>query len=125
MRKQIGKLGDISAKRRLRRRLATRKKVSGTAERPRIVAQKSNKHLSVQVIDDVAGKTLLYVQTYGKNAVKGAGPTKEGAKSVGAKVAESMKEKNIERAVFDRAGYRYHGVIAELVGAVRENGIQV
>lgn len=125
MRKKIGKLADVGAERRLRRRLAIRKKVNGTAERPRIVAQRSNKHLTVQVIDDTAGKTLFSVQTYGKNAVAGAKPNKEGAKAVGVKVAEQLKGANISTAVFDRAGYKYHGVIAELVGAVRENGIQV
>lgn len=125
MRKKIGKIADVSTARRQRRRLAIRKKVSGTSERPRIVAQKSNKHLTVQVIDDVAGKTLFSVQTYGKNAVAGAKPNKDGAKAVGAKVAEQLKGQKIETAVFDRAGYRYHGVIAELVGAVRENGIRV
>ncbi|MCO4794334.1 MAG: 50S ribosomal protein L18 [Bacteriovoracaceae bacterium] len=125
MRKKIGKVADVSTARRQRRRLAIRKKVSGTSERPRIVAQKSNKHLTVQVIDDVAGKTLFSVQTYGKNAVAGAKPNKDGAKAVGTKVAEQLKGQKIETAVFDRAGYRYHGVIAELVGAVRENGIRV
>lgn len=124
MRKPVGKVSGASAKRRLRRRLSIRKKVVGTSERPRICAVRSNKHLTAQVIDDASGTTLFSVQTYGKNAVANSNNI-EGAKVVGAKLAEQLKSKNISAAVFDRAGYRYTGVVKALVESVRENGIQV
>lgn len=124
MRKKLGKILNESDKKRERRRLSIRQKVNGSVERPRICAFRSNKHITVQVIDDVNGKTILTVQTYGKNKVD-ASNTIEGAKIVGSKVAEGLKSQKIEKAVFDRAGYRYHGVIAALVEGVRENGIQV
>jgi large subunit ribosomal protein L18 len=125
MRKPNGKLKSEKAARRLRRRLSIRQKIEGTTERPRVCAFRSNKHLTVQVIDDATGETLLSVQTYGKNAVAGARANKEGAKLVGAKVAEQLKAKKLENVVFDRAGYKYTGVIATLVDTVRENGIRV
>lgn len=125
MRKQIAKIKNDSDKRRYRRRLSIRNKVEGTTERPRICAFRSNKHITVQVIDDSQNKTLFSVQTFGKNAVAGAKATKDGAKLVGAALAEKMKGAKLEKAVFDRAGYKYTGVVASLVEAVRENGIQI
>ena len=124
MRKNIAKIKVDSDKRRYRRRLSIRKKVEGSAERPRICAFRSNKHLSVQVIDDSAGKTLFVVQTYGKNGVE-AKASKEGAKVVGAAVANKLKENKVESAVFDRAGYRYTGIMATIVDTIRENGVRV
>ncbi|ATH09292.1 50S ribosomal protein L18 [Halobacteriovorax marinus] len=124
MRKQNGKIINAAQSRRYRRKLAIRSKINGSADRPRICVFRSNKNLSVQVIDDNAQQTLFSVQTYGKDAV-GAGSNKEAAKTVGAKVAEGLKGKNITTAVFDRSGYKYHGVIATLADSVRENGIQI
>jgi len=124
MRKIRAKIKLDKEQRRYRRRLSIRKTINGTADCPRVCVQRSNKHLSVQVIDDVAGSTLVSVQTYGKNKVD-ASNNIDGAKLVGAKLAEAMKGKNIETAVFDRAGYKFHGVIASLVGAARENGIKI
>jgi large subunit ribosomal protein L18 len=124
MRKQIGKIKVAADKRRYRRRLSIRSRVVGTAERPRICAFRSNKHITVQVIDDASGKTLVAVQTFGKNGVT-AKPTKDGAKAVGAVVAEKMKAASLSQAVFDRAGYKYTGVVASLVDSIRENGVQV
>jgi large subunit ribosomal protein L18 len=125
MRKQIGKIKNESDKRRYRRRLSIRSKIVGTTERPRICAFRSNKHITVQVIDDSVGKTLFSVQTFGKNSVPEGKPTREGVKVVGSAVAAKMKEANLNQAVFDRAGYKYTGVIATLVDSIRENGIQV
>ena len=85
---------------------------------------KSNKHLVVQVVDDTAGKTLLTVQTFGKNAVAKAANT-EGAKAVGAQVAKLLTEKNIKNAVFDRNGKKYTGVISVLADSIREGGVQI
>lgn len=125
MRKYIGKIRKESLAKRYRRKLSIRSKISGTKERPRVCATKSNKNLFVQVIDDVSKVTLFSVQTFGKGAVPGAKNNLEGAKLVGAKVAEELKKHSLERAVFDRSGYKYTGVIAALVNGIRENGIQV
>lgn len=124
MRKQYGKVGNKKELSRIKRRLTIRKKISGTSDRPRICATKSNKHITVQVIDDTNSTSLFTVSTFGKAAVEGACNI-EGAKKVGAKVAAELKAKNLEKAVFDRAGYKYTGVIAALVESIRESGIQV
>jgi large subunit ribosomal protein L18 len=125
MRKPQGKVKNPSLAKKLRRKLSIRAKISGTAERPRLCATKTNKHLRVQVIDDVTEKTLLSVQTYGKNGVSGAKANREGAKLLGVKLAEELKGKKIEKAVFDRSGSTYTGVLSVLVDSVRENGIQI
>jgi large subunit ribosomal protein L18 len=124
MRKQKGKIGNAADARRYRRKLSIRSKIIGSADRPRICVFRSNKHLTVQVIDDNAQQTLFSVQTFGKDAIKG-GSNKEGAKAVGVAVAEGLKGKSITNAVFDRSGYKYHGVVATLADSVRENGIQI
>ena len=124
MRKQYGKIQNKKDQRRQKRRLSIRNKISGTTERPRICAMKSNKHISVQLIDDTNSVSLFTVSTYGKDAAADSCNI-EGAKKVGAKVATMMKQKNLTTAVFDRAGYKYTGVIAALVQSIRESGIQV
>lgn len=124
MRKQLGKIKDASTKRRYRRKLSIRKKVVGTSERPRISVVKSNANISVQAIDDSVSKTLFSVQTFGKNAV-GEKSNKESAKAVGTKVAALLKENKVDNVVFDRNGYKYHGVVATLVETIREEGIKI
>ena len=124
MRKQYGKLTNKKDQRRQKRRLTIRAKISGTSERPRICAMRSNKHITVQVIDDTKSVSLFTVSTFGKSAAADSCNI-EGAKKVGAKVAAVMKSKNLTTAVFDRAGYRYTGVVAALVQSIRESGIQV
>ena len=123
MRKAYGKVDKLKDLQRQKRRLSIRKKVSGTEARPRICATKSNRHLSVQVINDNNSTTYFTVSTFGKNAVKGTAETL--ALEVGKKVASQLKSKNIDAAVFDRAGYRYTGIIAKLAQSIRENGIQI
>jgi large subunit ribosomal protein L18 len=125
MRKQQGKIKDKSEAKRYRRRLKIRETIIGSSEKPRVSVFKSNRHFFVQIIDDQESKTLFSVQTYGKNAVPGASSNKEGAKAVGAMIAKNLKEKNISKAVFDRAGYRFHGVLAIMVDSMRENGIAI
>ena len=124
MRKPYGKIANKKDEQRLRKRLAIRNKVSGTPERPRICAMKSNKHITVQVIDDTKSVSLFTVSTFGKEAAADSCNI-EGAKKVGAKVATMLKKNNLNSAVFDRAGYKYTGVIAALVQSIRESGIQV
>lgn len=124
MRKPYGKVANKKDEQRLRKRLSIRNKISGTTERPRICAMKSNKHISVQVIDDTKSVSLFTVSTFGKDAAAKSCNI-EGAKKVGAQVATLLKKNNLNTAVFDRAGYKYTGVIAALVQSIRESGIQV
>ena len=123
MRKVYGKIDSLKDLQRQKRRLSIRKKVSGTESRPRVCAMKSNKHLSVQIINDANSTTFFTVSTFGKNAITGNSETR--VLEVGKKIAAQLKAKNISSAVFDRAGYRYTGIIAKLAQSIRENGIQI
>jgi len=108
---------------RLRRQIRVRKKISGTAERPRLVVTKSSRHLFVQVIDDVAGKTLVSASTMEADLRTIEGDKTAKAKKVGELVAERAKGAGIESVVFDRAGNKYHGRVAALADAAREGGL--
>ncbi len=107
---------------RARRHARVRRKISGTAERPRLCVYRSNTNLYVQVIDDVAGNTLVSASTLDKE-VKTKYANKEAAKEVGALIAKRALEKNIKDVVFDRGGYIYHGVVKELAEAARNGGL--
>ena len=107
---------------RARRHARVRRKISGTAERPRLCVYRSNTNLYVQVIDDVAGKTLVSASKLDKE-VKTKYANKEAAKEVGALIAKRALEKNIKDVVFDRGGYIYHGVVKELAEAARNGGL--
>lgn len=106
-----------------RRHLRVRKKISGTAECPRLCVYRSNNNLFVQVIDDVAAKTLVSASTLDKE-VKTKHSNKEAAKEVGTLIAKRALEKNIKTIVFDRSGYVYHGVVKELAEAARVAGLE-
>ena len=106
-----------------RRHLRVRKKISGTQERPRLCVYRSNNHLYVQIIDDVAGNTLVAASTLDKE-VKNKHSNKEAAKEVGKLIAKRALDKKIETVVFDRGGYVYHGVVKELAEAAREGGLK-
>jgi len=108
---------------RTRRHKRVRTKISGTAERPRLCVFRSNSNLYVQVIDDVAGNTLVSASTLDKE-VKTKHANKEAAKEVGTLIAKKAIEKNITEVVFDRGGYIYHGVVKELAEAAREGGLK-
>ena len=108
---------------RRRRHVRVRRKISGTAERPRLCVYKSNTNLYVQIIDDVAGNTLVSASTLDKE-VKTKHANKEAAKEVGALIAKRAADKKIESVVFDRGGYIYHGVVKELAEAAREGGLK-
>ena len=110
-------------KSRLRRQVRGRKRVSGTAERPRLVVTKSAKHLSVQVVDDLQGATLAYASTMEADVRAATGDKTAKATKVGELVAERAKAAGIEAVVFDRAGNKYHGRIAALADAAREGGL--
>ena len=106
-----------------RRHLRVRRKISGTAECPRLCVYRSNNNIFVQVIDDVKGNTLVQASTLDKE-VKTKHSNKEAAKEVGTLIAKRALEKNIKTVVFDRGGYIYHGVIKELAEAAREAGLE-
>ena len=108
---------------RARRHLRVRRKISGTAERPRLCVYRSNTNLYVQVIDDVAGNTLVSASTLDKD-VKTKRANKEAAKELGAIIAKKALDKKINTVVFDRGGYIYHGVVKELAEAAREGGLK-
>ena len=108
---------------RQRRHIRVRRKISGTAECPRLCVFRSNNNLYVQVIDDVAGNTLVSCSTLDKD-IKTKHANKEAAKEVGAMIAKKALEKNIDTVVFDRGGYIYHGVVKELAEAAREGGLK-
>jgi large subunit ribosomal protein L18 len=110
-------------KSRLRRQVRGRKRVSGTAERPRLVVTKSAKHLSVQVVDDLQGATLAYASTMEADVRGSDGDKTAKAVKVGELVAERAKAAGIDAVVFDRAGNKYHGRIAALADAAREGGL--
>jgi large subunit ribosomal protein L18 len=110
---------------RSRIRLRIRKKISGTAERPRVAVFRSNKQIYAQVIDDNNGVTLLSVSSREKEMAAQTGIKKtEQAKLVGKSLAEKCKEKGIENVVFDRSGYKYHGRVKSLADAAREGGLK-
>src|SRR3954447_6401471 len=108
---------------RLRRQVRGRKKVSGTAERPRLVVTRSAKHISVQVVDDLVGKTLASASTM-ETDVRGIDGDKTAkAKKVGELVAERAKSAGIAGVGFDRAGNKFHGRVAALAEGAREGGL--
>jgi large subunit ribosomal protein L18 len=110
-------------KARLQRQVRGRKKISGTAQRPRLVVTRSAKHISVQVVDDLVGHTLVSASTMESDVRAFDGDKTAKAKKVGALVAERAKGAGIESVVFDRAGHQFHGRIAALADAAREGGL--
>ena len=108
---------------RTRRHARVRTKVSGTAERPRLCVYRSNTNLYAQIIDDVAGNTLVSASTLDKE-VKTKKSNIEAAKEVGTLIAKRATAKNIKNVVYDRGGYIYHGIIKELAEAAREGGLE-
>lgn len=111
--------------RRQARHRRIRKRVFGTVERPRLAVFRSNKHLSAQVIDDIEGKTLLGCSTSSKQLSLKTGGNLDAAAALGKHLGSQAKEKGIEKVVFDRGGYSYHGRIKAFAEAVREQGLQV
>ncbi len=105
-----------------KRHRRVRKKVVGTSEKPRLAVFRSNRHIYAQLIDDFAGGTLLSASTV-KNG-NGKDP-KARAKAVGAEIAEKAKKAGIERVVFDRGGFMYHGRVQAVAEGAREGGLEL
>ncbi|HHY07799.1 MAG: 50S ribosomal protein L18 [Lawsonella sp.] len=118
---------DQSTKRRadrVRRHARLRKKVVGTAERPRMVVNRSSRNIHVQIIDDLAGHTLAAASSVEADVRAQEGDKKAKAAKVGELVAARAKAAGISEVVFDRGGYKYHGRIAALADAAREGGLK-
>ncbi len=113
---------DTNAQR-LKRHKRVRGKISGTPERPRLNVFRSEANIYAQIIDDVAGRTLVSASSLDK-AFEGSGSNCEGAKKVGQMVAERAKAAGITTVVFDRGGYVYHGRVAALAEGAREGGLE-
>ncbi|THB67183.1 MAG: 50S ribosomal protein L18 [Desulfovibrio sp.] len=110
---------------RLRRKLRIRKKISGTAERPRLVVFRSNQSIYCQLVDDLTGATLASASSLALGRQGGAMPlNKDTATKVGEEIARLAKEKDIKEVVFDRNGYIYHGRIKALADGAREAGLK-
>ena len=108
---------------RVKRHNRVRGKISGTAERPRLSVFRSESNIYAQIIDDVAGNTLVSASTVEK-AFEGNGSNCEAAKKIGAVIAERALQKGIEEVVFDRGGYIYHGRVKALAEGAREGGLK-
>jgi large subunit ribosomal protein L18 len=109
---------------RQRRHRRLRKTLSGTAARPRVAVSRTNKHISAQIIDDDAGRTLASASSV-EGALKGTtGGNVEGAKAVAQLLASRAKEANIATVVFDRGGFDYHGRVAAFADALRAGGLE-
>ena len=118
---------DASTTRRLsktRRHFRLRKKISGTAERPRLVVNRSSRHLHAQIVDDLAGRTLAAASTIEADVRALDGDKTARGKKVGELLAERAKAAGVEAVVFDRGGHDYHGRIAALADAAREGGLK-
>lgn len=116
----------VKTERRNRIRRRVRAKVQGTAERPRLSVFKSNKHITLQLIDDLKEQTILGMSTNTRGVadlVKGKSPS-EAAGIVGQEIAKAAKDQGITKAVFDRGGYIYHGVVKAAADGAREGGLQ-
>jgi large subunit ribosomal protein L18 len=112
---------------RLRRRKRVRKKIKGTAEVPRLSVFKSSRHIYAQVVDDTSAKTLVEASSLSKDLrqqVEGMGGNRKGAAMVGEHIAKRALKKGIDRVVFDRSGFLYHGRIKVLAEAAREHGLK-
>ena len=109
---------------RARRAFRVRKKVAGTASRPRLVVSRSSRHLFVQVIDDSQGKTLAFASTMEADLRADKGDKTAKSKAIGALIASRAKAAGVSTVVFDRAGNKYHGRIAAVADSARENGLE-
>ena len=118
----LKKLNDKQRKR-LKRKIHIRKRLHGTAERPRMTVTRSNCNLYMQIIDDDAGKTLASISTLEKEFAS-LKPNTDGAAKLGEEFGKRILDKNIKTVVFDRNGYLYHGVVKALADGARKAGVE-
>jgi large subunit ribosomal protein L18 len=120
---------NVMVKKRLlekKRGWRVRRKLHGTAQRPRLSVNKSNAHIQAQLIDDDKGVTLGSVATFGKEfrETEFSKKNKASARKIGARIAEIAQRMNVESVVFDRGSFKYHGILAELADAARSGGLK-
>jgi large subunit ribosomal protein L18 len=121
-----GRVGPRTADKtrsRVRRHLRVRKKVSGNTARPRLVVNRSARHIFVQIVDDTVGRTLASASTLDTTVKSADGDKTAKAKLVGALIAERARDAGVSAVVFDRGGYQYHGRVAALADSAREAGL--
>ena len=116
---------QASAAGRARRHLRVRKKVTGSAARPRLVVNRSARHMFAQIVDDSVGRTLAAASTLDASIRTADGDKTAKARQVGELLAQRAKDAGIEAVVFDRGGYRYHGRVAALADGAREGGLKL
>jgi large subunit ribosomal protein L18 len=122
--KKISKRVSDSVRNRVRRRKRISYKVKGTAERPRLAVFRSNTAFYAQIIDDDAAKTLVALATNGKDLKGKTKNTKDGVKALGEAIAKKAAAAKIDKVVFDRAGYLYHGKVKAFADGAREGGLK-
>ena len=120
---RVGPRTATKTRARVRRHLRVRKRVVGSTLRPRLVVNRSARHLFVQVVDDSVGRTLASASTLDESIRSAEGDKTAKAKLVGALIAERARDAGIESVVFDRGGYQYHGRVAALADSAREAGL--
>jgi large subunit ribosomal protein L18 len=120
---RVGTRTAAKTRSRVRRHLRVRKKVTGSTERPRLVVNRSSRHLFVQIVDDSVGRTLASASTMDESVKTADGDKTAKAKLVGALIAERARDAGISAVVFDRGGYQYHGRVAALADSAREAGL--
>lgn len=118
----IRRLSRDDTRRKIHQRL--RQRVRGTPQRPRLAVFRSLKHIYAQLIDDTLGRTLACASSTEKKAQVGGGGNVQGAKAVGRLIAGRARDKGVQRVVFDRGGYLYHGRVKALAEAAREAGLE-
>ena len=116
-------MGLTKSDHRDRRHRRVRKKVTGTAERPRLAVFRSSKHIYVQAIDDLTGRTIVSASTMEADVRSGTTATVDAAKKIGTLVGERAKAAGITAVVFDRGGFKYHGRVAAVADGAREAGL--
>ena len=124
MSKKMGRKTSNKLVVRFKRKRRIRGSLEGTTERPRLAVFRSNRHISVQVIDDTKGETLVSATTLEAELKDKVGGSVEGAKAIGGLIAKRALAKNVSQVVFDRSGYLYHGRVKALADAAREGGLK-
>ena len=120
---RVGPRTAAKTRARVRRHLRVRKKVVGSTARPRLVVNRSARHIVVQIVDDSVGQTLASASTMDEVVKSAEGDKTAKAKLVGALIAERARDAGITAVVFDRGGYQYHGRVAALADSAREAGL--
>ena len=122
---RVGPRTAAKTRSRVRRHLRVRKKITGSTARPRLVVNRSARHLSVQIVDDSVGRTLASASTMDESIRSAEGDKTAKAKLVGTLIAERARDAGISAVVFDRGGYQYHGRVAALADSAREAGLML